>query len=120
MPHRDFIPALFATIDRKDARGFASFITADGSFRFGNWPTANGTAAITGAVSEFFGTVDKISHRVDQTWSDQDALFVQGEVSYVRKDGKSVGPLPFMNVFRMSGDKVREYLVYADVSALFQ
>ena len=117
---RDFIPQLFSTIDRKDSRGFATFITHDGTFKFGNWPAAKGTEAITGAVDQFFGTIEKVSHRVQQTYGDKDAVFVQGEVTYVRKDGKTVGPLPFMNLFKMSGDKVAEYVVYADVSPLYQ
>lgn len=115
-----FVRELFKTIDAMDAQKFASFIVADGAFTFGNWPTATGNAAIVGAVEQFYGTIQSLQHRVHAVSSDGATMFIEGDVSYVRKDGKRIGPLPFMNRFKMSGAKVSDYRVFADVSALFQ
>lgn len=115
-----FISELFKSIDAMDAKAFATFLTPEGAFTFGNWPTATGTAAIVATVDQFYGTINQLTHRVESVWSDKDVMFVEGNVTYVRKDGKAVGPLPFMNRFKMTGDKVRDYRVFADVSALFQ
>jgi hypothetical protein len=114
-----FVPALFKSIDDMDAARFAEFITPDGTFRFGNNPPAVGRAQITTAVGGFFGALGGLAHTIHGVWSADGRVFVQGEVVYTRKDGTSV-TLPFFDLFEMDGEAIRTFLVYADVTPIWQ
>ena len=115
---RDWIAALFATIDRQDAEAFAGFLADDARFAFGNLPAVAGRAAIRDFVAGFFSSIRALSHVVPDAWQAGDAVICRGEVTYTRHDG-SVLTVPFANVFRMDGDKVRDYRIYTDASALY-
>lgn len=115
---RDWIDCLFAAIDRQDADAFAGFVTEDACFVFGNLPAVTGRAAIRDFVAAFFGSIRAVSHRVPDVWQVGDTVICRGEVSYTRHDGSTL-TVPFANVFRMEGDKVRDYRIYMDASALY-
>jgi hypothetical protein len=44
-------------------------------------------------------------------------VFVQGEVTYVKHDGSAL-TLPFVNCFKIRGEKIHEYLIYVDPTPL--
>lgn len=113
-----WITSLFKAIDDMDAEAFASFLTEDGTFKFGNGPVAKGRIATEQAVAGFFGSIAGLKHTIVGTWSVANELFVQGEVDYRRKSGTTVR-LGFLNRFAMRGDKVQTYLVFADVTPLY-
>jgi hypothetical protein len=46
-------------------------------------------------------------------------VFCEGEVTYTRKDRSEI-TLPSFNLLKMQDGKVREYLIYADVTPLYQ
>jgi hypothetical protein len=113
-----FLEEVSASIDGKDSKKFASFITPDGQFRFGNAPPAVGTEAIEQVVEWFFSTIKSSKHEILKTWVDDNGDIVwQGRVTYTRLDDKVV-PVEFVNVFNMEGDKVKDYLIYIDNSPL--
>ncbi|WP_430460360.1 nuclear transport factor 2 family protein [Thalassolituus sp. LLYu03] len=112
------IQALFAAIDRKDADAFSAFLTDDCVFRFGNQPAVSGRADVQAYVTGFFSSVQALSHRIDQRWHTGDAVICHGAVTYTRHDG-SLLTVPFCNVLNLAGDLVREYLIFADTSALY-
>ena len=114
----EFLDNLFECIDRKDADGFAAYLTPDGRFRFGSGPVAEGRDAVRAAVSAFFATVAGLEHRLFKAVRDGDTLMMEGEVTYTRHDGSSI-TLPFANVFEMDGSLVSDYKVYADVAPLY-
>jgi len=111
---------LFQAIDAMDASRFVTHLTPDGVFRFGNWPAVTGHDAARQTVGQFFESIHALHHDLLGTWADGDRVFCQGEVLYTRHDGTKVGPLPFFNLFRIRDGKIAEYLIYADVSPLFQ
>ncbi len=110
---------VFRAVDAKDASRFASYLTADAIFRYGNAPIVNGADATRQAVAQFFDAVHALHHELLALWTQDDMVFCKGEVTYTRHDGSKVGPLPFLNLFRMQGDKIAEYLIYVDASPLF-
>lgn len=114
----DWIAALFAAIDRQDAAAFAGFLTEDARFAFGNLPPVAGRDAVREFVAGFFGSIRTLSHAVPDAWRVDDAVICRGQVSYTRHDG-SMLTVPFANVLLMAGDKVRDYRIYMDASALF-
>jgi ketosteroid isomerase-like protein len=115
---RDWIAALFAAIDRQDAEAFAGFLTEDARFVFGNLPPVAGRAAIRDFVAGFFASIRAVSHDVPDNWQAGDAVICRGQVTYTRHDG-SILTVPFADVFLMAGDKVRDYRIYMDASALY-
>lgn len=109
---------LFQTIDRKDADGFVSYLTQDASFKFGNALTVAGRDNVHKAVMDFFNSIKDLKHAILGSWDADGVAFVQGEVTYTRKDNNQV-TIPFSNLFKLDGPLIREYWIYIDPSPLF-
>lgn len=118
MEIKEKIIKLFESIDEMDTNKFASFLTEDARFRFGNVPEAVGKPAIKEAVAGFFSTIKGISHRHLNIWEVPNNVIYQGEVTYTRHDGSTL-TLPFVNVFGMNGDLIKDYLIYIDINPLY-
>lgn len=121
MPDAAWTERLFATIDAMDADAFAAHLTEDGVFRWGSLDPVRGRPAVREFVAGFFSGFRSLSHRLHQTWeiAEDDVVFVQGEVTYVLPDRVEV-TVPFLNLCRLRGDEVAEYLIYADPTPLNQ
>ncbi len=109
---------LFKTIDAKDANRFISYLTEKARLRFGNGPVVTGREKIRETIAGFFSSIKALRHVVLETWTHSDVVILQGEVTYTRKDGSQI-TLPFMNLYRMKGDLIDQYLVYVDLSPLY-
>ncbi len=109
---------LFDAIDSRDARAFASFLTQDCRFRFGNLPQTEGRAAIEAFVAGFFSSIEALSHQIVASWEVPDGLICHGLVSYTRHDGSRL-TVPFANVLKTTDAGIEEYLIFADTSALY-
>jgi ketosteroid isomerase-like protein len=113
MANQDWFTGLFKTIDDMDVDAFAAYLSEGSSFTYGSQPTVEGLEGVRAAITGFFGTINGISHTLHGTWDAGDARFCQGEVTYTMPDDREV-TLPFLNMFRMDGEKIREYRVYVD------
>ncbi len=109
---------LMACIDHRDAEGFGEFVTQDARFYFANAPAVSGREAIVAAVREFFQAIAGISHRIDLTLSTPDHLAIRGDVTYTRLDGGEV-TVPFANIFELTGERISDYRIYADLAPLW-
>ncbi len=109
---------LFKTIDAKDANRFISYLTEKAQLRFGNGPVVTGREKIRKTITGFFSSIRALRHVVLETWTHSDVVILQGEVTYTRKDGSQI-TLPFMNLYRMKGNLIDQYLVYVDLSPLY-
>jgi ketosteroid isomerase-like protein len=118
MEIRDKIEALFNTIDEMDAVRFAEYLTEDGVFKFGNFPPAEGREAIIGAVDNFFKSIKALKHKYLNMWVHPDTVIYRGEVTYTRHDGSQI-TLPYLNVFGMDGEKIKDYQIYIDINPLY-
>lgn len=112
------LDALFDSIDAKDVNGFLDFLTESASFRFGSSPAVRGREAIAETVGAFFDSLAGLSHRLTAVATRGDTLFLEGETTYTRLDGREV-VVPFADVFEYEGDKIADYKIYADVSGLY-
>jgi ketosteroid isomerase-like protein len=108
---------LFDTIDRKDADGFAAFLTEDAVFKMGNGHPVTGKAAIREMVKGFFVGLKGLRHEVTEEWTFGSAALCHGTVTYTRQDGSELR-VPFANVLKLQDSLIREYLVFIDVSEL--
>lgn len=109
---------IFRAIDDRNADAFVSFLTDGGTFQFGNGPAVRGKAAVHQLVAGFFASIAGCAHRLVHLWNDGEHVATQGEVTYTRLDGRLV-TVPFVNVFRMRGDAIDEYLIHIDNTPLF-
>ncbi|MGA3406578.1 MAG: nuclear transport factor 2 family protein, partial [Candidatus Bathyarchaeia archaeon] len=114
----DWVVKLFKTLDESDANSFAEYLAEDSSFTFGNAETVKGKGPIRDHVAGFFSSIDGLQHKLLGTWQADDMIFIKGEVTYTRKDKRTL-TVPFFNVFKMDHELIREYLIYTDNSALF-
>jgi ketosteroid isomerase-like protein len=110
--------ALFSAIDRMDSSGFAGFLTADASLRFGNAPVVAGRDAVVDYIDGFFRSIGGLAHRVEGTWQSGDRVTCHGEVTYTRHDGSTL-TVPFANVLYLEGGRIRRYLIYIDNTSLY-
>ena len=119
MPNEEWIKQLFQSIDARDAKAFAGFITEQGQFRYASQPAVRGREAIETFVAGFFSTLKSIRHENIRNWSADDGktLFIAGDVVYTLPNDAEVS-IPFLNLCTMVGDKVQDYLVYTDPSPM--
>ncbi len=109
---------LFASIDAMDTESFLSFVSEDGTFRFGSAPVVVGHEAIRDAVGGFFDSIAGLKHVLKQTVVSGPTLICEGEVTYIRLDN-SVITLPFTNIIEVSGGLISKYKIYIDIAPLY-
>jgi len=108
---------LFSAIDAKDASRFASFLTEDVQFQFGNMMPISGRAAVQAAVESFFQSISSLRHIVHEHWTQGATVICRGTVTYRRLDGKEVS-VPFANITKRTAEQMHEYRIFVDVSPL--
>jgi len=120
MANLKWVPELFATIDTMNAENFAEYITEDGEFRWGNFPGIFGRKEIIEFVTNFFASIKGISHEVQGYFGDEnDEVVAYGVVTYTRHNDTKLA-VPFANIFKMEGGKVKHYWVHIDSSKLYE
>lgn len=115
----DWVNDLFQAIDEMNADKFSQFLDEDATFQFGNAKPVRGRGSVRDAVASFFSSIKGISHRLLGEWHVDNVFFVQGEVTYARKDAKTVR-VPFLDLLKLNDQRlVSEYVIYVDVSPLY-
>ncbi len=109
--------SLFAAIDSADVDRFMAWMTDDCIFTYGSGDPVSGADDVRAAVSSFFTAFESLAHRVDATWEVDGVAITEGVVTYTTRDGRSV-TVPFCDVLRLSGDRIRDYRVYIDPTPL--
>lgn len=115
----EWLARLFATIDRRDAQGFAEFLAEDCLFRFGNAAPAVGRTAIRQTTETFFASLADIKHSIEATIRAGERIACHGQVVYERPDG-GVYRTPFANFFALKDGLIAEYLIFVDLSGLYE
>jgi hypothetical protein len=112
------IEELFIAIDSKNTKSFCTFLADDCELTFGNMPTVTGRDAIFEVIDGFFNSISGLSHKLTEAINADDALITYGVVTYTHLDNRQVAA-NFCNVFKMSGDLVKKYRIFVDVSQLY-
>lgn len=110
--------ALFRSIDDQDMESFASILTEDVLFRYGNAPPVQGKSAVVDVVRGFFASIRALRHDIVEAWSLPGVLVCHGVVTYTRHDGSHL-TVPFANIMKTDGEQIREYLIFVDASDLY-
>ena len=113
-----WVTILFHALDTFDADTFASFLTDDAGFVFGNSEPVRSKQAIREVVSHFFTSIRAIQHDLIDTWTFPETVICQGTVTYTRHTGSQLR-VPFANIFKMRKGLIQDYLIYVDNSQLY-
>ena len=113
-----WVQTLFQALDAFDANTFASFLTEDAIFVFGNADPLKGKLTIRDGVAAFFASIAAIRHDLIETWAVPDAIICRGTVHYTRHNGTQL-QVPFANVFKLRNERIQEYLIYIDNTQLY-
>ncbi len=117
--NRHLIAELFFAIDDRDAYRFSEFLSQDCLFRFGNGQSITGKNAVHDVVESFFHSIAALSHEITEFIETENQVVCHGLVTYTRLDN-SVLTVPFANIFKMTQHKITEYLIFVDISNLYQ
>ncbi len=118
MQNPGWVLELFKAIDSMDSKKFASFLTEDCAFTFGNAEPITGRDNIDAAVEGFFASIKAISHNDIETWESGDVTISRGIVTYTRHNGTQL-TVDYCNIFRMQGSLIKKYNIYVDISQLY-
>lgn len=113
----DYARAVFDSVDRMDAAGFAAWFTPAGRFVFGNADACIGQSAVRDAVAGFFQGLRGVRHDVHDVWLCGDALLCRVGATYTRLDGTRVS-LPAATIWRGGDAGIDDYRIYADLAPL--
>ncbi|MBM4256559.1 MAG: nuclear transport factor 2 family protein [Deltaproteobacteria bacterium] len=113
-----WVPTLFRALDAFDANTFASFLTDDAIFVFGNAEPLKGKQTIRDGVAQFFASIKAIRHDLVESWTVPDAIICRGIVTYTRHSGSQL-KVPFANVFKLQNERIQGYLIYIDNTQLY-
>jgi len=119
MEYKALVSAAYQSIDNADSAKFASFITPNGIFRFANIPAVKGNKPIEEFVDGFFKSLKGISHSNLESWSVDNAIFVNGNVKYTRHNNTTL-EVPFSCTWKMEDGLIDEYLIFIDNSELYK
>lgn len=114
----NWITELFACIDKMDTARWITFLSDDVTFKFGNSPEIIGKNTVGEAIDGFFSSIKSLQHKILGTWIHPDTIFCQGEVRYTRHDESQI-TLPFLNMFGMQENLIKDYLIYIDITPLY-
>jgi hypothetical protein len=117
MNREGWIRDLLCCLDAKDSEGWLAFLAPDARFRFGNASIVEGKSAIGEAVTAFFASISGMRHNLVEVWDHSNTVIFRGEVTYSRLDGSTL-TIPFLNVLKLEGSLIHDYLVYVDASEL--
>ena len=81
---------LYASIDAMQLDEFAAGLAPDVKVVVGNHPAMNGRQAAKEGIGYFFSTIDGIKHHLVNVAESNGLTFLEANVEYLRKDGKTV------------------------------
>jgi hypothetical protein len=109
---------LYANIDAMRLDEFAAGLTADVNLVVGNNPAMKGRQAAKEGIGHFFSTLDGLTHHVVNVAEANGLTFLEANVEYRRKDGRSV-TIPTVTVLERSGELVKSLRIYLDVAPVY-
>ena len=113
-----WLAALLAAVDARSPTYFATFLTEDVEFKFGNLDAVIGRDAAANYVADFFSSIAGLTHEVERVIFEETLVVCHGSVTYTLLD-QSCLTLPFSNWLYLQDDKIERYLVFVDNSALY-
>ena len=109
---------LYASIDAMRLDEFAAGLAPDVTIVVGNNPAMNGRQAAKDGIGYFLSTIDGIRHHLVNVAESNGLTFLEANVEYLRKDGKTV-TIPAVTVLERSENLVKSLRIYFDVAPVY-
>jgi ketosteroid isomerase-like protein len=116
--NEQIIVDMFAAADSRDIPKFLRFVTDDVAFRFANAPTVHGHAQVTEGLTALFQMVKKLRHTIVGVHHFGDVWAAETVTHLEDGYGRSFS-CPACNLMIPRGDRVADYRVFIDISAMF-
>ncbi len=113
---KQFVDMFFA-LDSQGINGLFPYLNDDVRFRFSSYPEVTGHQAIKSLWEGMSTSVTKLEHRLDETFIHENVISCYGLVTYHLQNGQQTS-VPFANRFVIKNDKISEYHIYVDASAV--
>jgi orotidine-5'-phosphate decarboxylase len=78
----------------------------------------NGRDAVKQGIGAFWSTIAGLKHHMVNVAESNGLTFLEANVEYLRKDGRSV-TIPAVTVLERDGDLVKSLRIYFDVSPVY-
>lgn len=114
----EWIEDLYEALDAKNVEAFVAKLTPGAEVRFGNGEPVEGRVAVRDAYTEFFRSIDTVSHAFTSQLRVDDTLIVEQAVTYGRRDGPAI-VVPAVTIFELTDGMADRMQTYTDVSPLF-
>ena len=109
---------LYADIDAMRLDAFAASLAPDVRVVVGNNPVMEGRQAAKEGIGYFFSTIKGLKHHLVNVVESNGLTFLEANVEYLRKDGKTV-TIPVVTVLERSGELVNSLRIYFDVAPVY-
>ena len=110
---------LFASMIAQDWETFRSCLTDDVMYRVGSTEPVHGPDAVVDFLQSFYTQVQMQEPDIRQILEPENQVIFEFEAHYLRlKDNKQLN-FACTDILRMSGDKIKEWRVYVDISPLY-
>jgi SnoaL-like domain len=109
---------MYASVDAMRLDDFVACLTPDVEVVVGNNPAMKGRQAAKEGIGYFFSTIKGIKHHFVNVGESNGLTFLEANVEYLRKDGKSV-TIPVVTVLERNGVLVKSLRIYFDVAPVY-
>jgi len=113
----NFIRQLYYQVDAKNIDFLAESLSSKVNFRIADNPMLTDKESVLSANENFFASIFSMKHQLESIWVDGNKVGCHGQVDYVRLDG-SEHSAKFSTALTIENNKIKEYLVFADLSQL--
>jgi hypothetical protein len=109
---------LYESIDAMRLDEFVAGLAPDVEIVVGNNPAMHGRQAAKDGIDYFWSTINGLKHHLVNVLESNGLTFLEANVEYLRKDGKSV-IIPAVTVLEQRGDLVKSLRIYFDVAPVY-
>jgi hypothetical protein len=109
---------MYDSIDAMRLDEFAARLAPDVRLVVGNNPAMNGREAAKQGIGYFWSTIAGLKHHTVNVAESNGLTFLEANVEYLRKDGRSV-TIPAVTVLERNGDLVKSLRIYIDVAPVY-
>ena len=117
MNAQQYCKELYQIVDNKNVNALADLLAENVEFRIANMPPTIGKKEVLAGNQQFFQSIQKMTHQLNDIYTQAGDIFCHGSVDYVRLDG-SAHQAFFSTVLKFEQNKIVKYFVFADLSKL--
>lgn len=113
----EFLHQLYQQVDAKNVEYLDEVLNQKILFRIADNPALSDKRSVLEGNKNFFNSIHSMKHSLAATWQEGDQIGCHGQVDYVRLDGSEISA-SFSTTLKIENNKISEYRVFADLSAL--